>query len=134
MRTFTSPVTAPLVGEGKVSRRTAGAKCWVDLGGLPRCRALLSPRSPSWVGATPFLAMTKGRAMGKRPDGSAQPFDQLDVSLTDSELLTEMALTAELIIQVNEASLPLSQSQIDRLLGLGAAVRADGHDSSASSV
>ncbi len=44
--------------------------------------------------------------------------DSLDVSLLDRELHDEVVLTAHLISASNEADGPLSQQQIDLLLGL----------------
>jgi hypothetical protein len=47
--------------------------------------------------------------------------DQFDISLEDSDLLTEVELTTNLIIAASEADGPLSQGEIDRILGLDAA-------------
>jgi hypothetical protein len=44
--------------------------------------------------------------------------DQFDISLTDSDLLTEVDMTTNLIIAASEADGPLSQDEIDRILGL----------------
>ena len=44
--------------------------------------------------------------------------DQFDISLTDSDLLTEVEMTTNLIIAASEADGPLSQEEIDRILGL----------------
>jgi hypothetical protein len=44
--------------------------------------------------------------------------DQLDVPLEDAELLAEVELTTNLIIAASESERPLSQDDIDRLLGL----------------
>ena len=44
--------------------------------------------------------------------------DQFDISLTDSDLLTEVEMTTNLIIAASEADGPLSQDEIDRILGL----------------
>jgi len=44
--------------------------------------------------------------------------DQLDVPLEDAELLAEVELTTNLIIAASSSDAPLSQDDIDRLLGL----------------
>lgn len=44
--------------------------------------------------------------------------DQFDVDLVDHVLLEEVELTAELIIAASVASAPLSQAEIDRILGV----------------
>jgi len=44
--------------------------------------------------------------------------EPLDVPLVDDELLGEMALTVELIIACGSTDRPLSEDEIDRLLGL----------------
>ena len=44
--------------------------------------------------------------------------DQFDISLEDSDLLTEVEMTTNLIIAASEADGPLSQDEIDRILGL----------------
>ena len=44
--------------------------------------------------------------------------DQFDISLTDSDLLTEVEMTTNLIIAASEADGPLSQDEIDKILGL----------------
>jgi hypothetical protein len=44
--------------------------------------------------------------------------DQFDISLTDSDLLTEVEMTTNLIIAASEADGPLSQEEIDRILGI----------------
>jgi hypothetical protein len=44
--------------------------------------------------------------------------DQLDVPLEDAELLAEVELTTNLIIAASATDKPLSQDDIDRLLGL----------------
>jgi len=44
--------------------------------------------------------------------------DQFDISLTDSVLLTEVEMTTNLIIAASEADGPLSQEEIDRILGI----------------
>jgi hypothetical protein len=44
--------------------------------------------------------------------------DQLDVPLEDAELLAEMELTTNLIIAATAADAPLSQDDIDRVLGV----------------
>jgi len=46
--------------------------------------------------------------------------DQLDVPLEDAELLAEVELTTNLIIAASASDAPLSQDDIDRLLGLPA--------------
>jgi hypothetical protein len=43
--------------------------------------------------------------------------DPLDVPLHDDALLAEVRLTTELIIAASEATEPLTQDEIDRLLG-----------------
>ena len=44
--------------------------------------------------------------------------DQLNVPLEDAELLAEVELTTNLIIAASESDGPLSQADVDRLLGL----------------
>ncbi|MBD8868298.1 hypothetical protein [Nocardioides donggukensis] len=44
--------------------------------------------------------------------------DQFDITLEDDDLLAEVELTTNLIIAASEADGPLSQSQIDAILGL----------------
>ncbi|MDN5892997.1 MAG: hypothetical protein L0H93_03135 [Nocardioides sp.] len=44
--------------------------------------------------------------------------DQFDVTLEDNELLAEVELTTSLIIAASEAEGPLSQGEIDALLGV----------------
>ena len=44
--------------------------------------------------------------------------DQLNVPLEDAELLGEVELTTNLIIAASESDAPLSQVQVDRLLGV----------------
>ena len=44
--------------------------------------------------------------------------DQLDVPLEDAELLAEVELTTNLIIAASASDEPLSQEEIDRLLGV----------------
>ncbi|MGL5823934.1 MAG: hypothetical protein ACRCYU_03715 [Nocardioides sp.] len=44
--------------------------------------------------------------------------DQFDVSLEDSDLLSEVELTTNLIIAASEVDRPLTMSEIDQLLGL----------------
>ena len=44
--------------------------------------------------------------------------DQFDISLEDSDLLTEVEMTTNLIIAASEADGPLTQDEIDRILGL----------------
>jgi len=44
--------------------------------------------------------------------------DQLNVPLEDAELLEEVGLTTDLIIAATESEEPLSQDQVDRVLGL----------------
>jgi hypothetical protein len=46
--------------------------------------------------------------------------DQLNVPLEDYELLAEVEMTTNLIIAASAADAPLSQSEVDRLLGLHA--------------
>jgi len=45
--------------------------------------------------------------------------DQLDVPLEDAELLAEVELTTNLMIAASQSDLPLTQAQVDRLLGIG---------------
>lgn len=45
--------------------------------------------------------------------------DQLNVPLEDAELLAEVELTTNLIIAASEAEATLSQSEVDRILGVG---------------
>ena len=45
--------------------------------------------------------------------------DQLDVPLEDTELLKEVEMVSSLILAASENDEPLSQDEIDRLLGLG---------------
>jgi len=44
--------------------------------------------------------------------------DQLDVPLEDAELLAEVELTTNLIIAASASDEPLSEADIDRLLGV----------------
>lgn len=44
--------------------------------------------------------------------------DQFDVTLEDQELLDEVELTTSLIIAASESDMPLSQAQIDEILGV----------------
>lgn len=44
--------------------------------------------------------------------------DQFDVTLEDGELLVEVELTANLIVAASESDGPLSQEQIDAILGV----------------
>jgi len=44
--------------------------------------------------------------------------DQFDVTLEDGELLLEVELTANLIVAASESDGPLSQEQIDAILGV----------------
>lgn len=44
--------------------------------------------------------------------------DQFDVTLEDGELLLEVELTTSLIVAASEADGPLSQEQIDEILGV----------------
>ena len=52
------------------------------------------------------------------PRRGAAARDVLDVSLNDVDLLEELGLSAELMIAACQSEQPLSQDQIDRLLGL----------------
>ncbi len=52
------------------------------------------------------------------PRRSVRARDVLDVSLNDVDLLEELGLSAELMIAACQSEHPLSQDQIDRLLGL----------------
>ena len=45
--------------------------------------------------------------------------DQLDVHLTDDELLAEIALVTNLIVAATASDQPLAQERIDVLLGVG---------------
>jgi hypothetical protein len=44
--------------------------------------------------------------------------DQFDISLEDSDLLTEVELTTNLIIAASEADGPLTLAEIDVILGV----------------
>lgn len=44
--------------------------------------------------------------------------DQLDVPLEDAELLAEVELTTNLIIAASASAQPLSEAEIDELLGV----------------
>ncbi|CUR55398.1 conserved hypothetical protein [metagenome] len=44
--------------------------------------------------------------------------DQFDISLEDSDLLTEVELTTNLIIAASESDGPLSEDEIDEILGI----------------
>ena len=44
--------------------------------------------------------------------------DQLNVPLEDAELLEEVGLTTDLIIAATESEEPLSQDEVDRVLGI----------------
>lgn len=44
--------------------------------------------------------------------------DQFDISLEDDELLGEVELTANLIVAAGESDGPLSEEEIDRILGV----------------
>ncbi|RLV47690.1 hypothetical protein D9V37_16175 [Nocardioides mangrovicus] len=44
--------------------------------------------------------------------------DQFDVSLEDDEMLDEVELTANLMVAANRADRPLSQQEIDEVLGV----------------
>jgi hypothetical protein len=44
--------------------------------------------------------------------------DQFDISLEDKELLSEVELTTNLIIAASESDGPLSQDDIDKILGV----------------
>ena len=46
----------------------------------------------------------------------------LDVSLHDDVLADELELTARLMVAANESDAPLSTTEVDRILGTGAAV------------
>jgi hypothetical protein len=50
--------------------------------------------------------------------GSGVVEDQLNVPLEDAELLAEVELTTNLIIAASESESPLTQAQVDRLLGI----------------
>jgi hypothetical protein len=49
---------------------------------------------------------------------SSRMSDQFDISLEDGELLNEVELTASLIVAASESDGPLSQAEIDRILGV----------------
>jgi hypothetical protein len=44
--------------------------------------------------------------------------DQFDISLEDSDLLTEVELTTNLIIAASESDRPLTIAEIDKILGI----------------
>jgi hypothetical protein len=44
--------------------------------------------------------------------------DQFDITLEDSDLLSEVELTTDLMIAATGSDLPLAPAEIDRLLGL----------------
>lgn len=44
--------------------------------------------------------------------------DQFDVTLEDGELLVEVEMTANLIVAASESDGPLTQEQIDAILGV----------------
>jgi hypothetical protein len=46
--------------------------------------------------------------------------DQFDVTLEDTDLLREVEITTNLIIAASESAGPLSQEQIDAILGVAA--------------
>jgi hypothetical protein len=50
--------------------------------------------------------------------------DQFDVTLEDSDLLGEVEITTNLIIAASESAGPLTQEQIDAILGVAAAPEA----------
>ena len=45
-------------------------------------------------------------------------YDQFDVTLEDADLLGEVELTTNLIIAASESDGPLSQEEIDHILGV----------------
>jgi hypothetical protein len=45
--------------------------------------------------------------------------DQFDLTLEDGDLLQEVELTTNLIIAASESEGPLSQAEIDAILGVG---------------
>ena len=49
--------------------------------------------------------------------------DQLDVHLEDTELLAEVELTTNLIIAASDSADPLTEDEIDDLLGVRQGVR-----------
>jgi hypothetical protein len=63
---------------------------------------------------------TRARASVPTPTHlrSSRMSDQFDISLEDGELLNEVELTASLIVAASEADGPLSQEEIDRILGV----------------
>lgn len=56
-----------------------------------------------------------GRGWRAVPEGSGDP---LDVSLEDTELLNEVDLLTNMLIAALDSDGPLSQDQIDRVLGV----------------
>ncbi len=52
-----------------------------------------------------------------RPKG-AQVNDQLDVNVQDTEVLDEIEMMTNLIIATSESQGPLTQAQIDAILGI----------------
>jgi hypothetical protein len=58
-------------------------------------------------------------ARRERPEVGVAPGDDvLDVSLEDTELLSEVALLTDVIIAAGQSEVPLDQKQIDGILGL----------------
>ena len=55
---------------------------------------------------------------GLPPRRSVRAYDVLDVSLDDADLLEEVGLSADLMIAAAHSDEPLTQDQIDQLLGL----------------
>ena len=51
-------------------------------------------------------------------EGGTAVHDQFDVSLEDPELMVEVEMTTALIIAASESDGPLSQEEIDALLGI----------------
>lgn len=60
-------------------------------------------------------------ALLRHPQPSPAPMssnDSLDVSLHDAELADEVELTVRLIVAANDSERPLSQREVDELLGV----------------
>jgi hypothetical protein len=52
--------------------------------------------------------------------------DQFDITLEDSDLLSEVELTTDLMIAATGSDLPLSPAEIDRLLGIAPLTSGEG--------
>ena len=66
-------------------------------------------------GTTPVRGGTSGRR--QRAKGGLVA-DQFDVTLEDSDLLSEVELTTNLIIAASESDEHLTNAEIDRILGI----------------